>query len=146
MLQVFVLIKIFGVYQLYLSGLFSGLNVIFFWIPYNAMHFKFSHEDNHGLHSGMYYLITPILGITLQPLTGIVAEKFGFFTVFLILVSLTFVQLVDLFSGNDVSSKLLFYSDIHFIFCEDPAPVRQLFRFSGSDDRRGFDHQRPYLR
>ena len=82
-LQAFVLIKIFGSYQLYLSGLFSGLNIIFFWIPYNAMHFKFSHEDSRGLHSGMYYLITPILGITLQPLTGIVAEKFGFETVFL---------------------------------------------------------------
>ncbi|OGI82819.1 hypothetical protein A3I95_02720 [Candidatus Nomurabacteria bacterium RIFCSPLOWO2_02_FULL_44_12] len=94
MLQVFVLIKIFGVYQLYLSGLFSGLNVIFFWIPYNAMHFKFSHEDNHGLHSGMYYLITPILGITLQPLTGIVAEKFGFVTVFLIGVSLYIIPLI----------------------------------------------------
>jgi len=83
-LSVLVLIKIFSSYQLYLSGLFSGLNVILFWIPYNIMHFKFSHEDSRGLHSGMYFLITPIIGITLQPLAGIVAEKFGFEVVFLI--------------------------------------------------------------
>lgn len=83
-LQVFVVIKIFSMYSLYLSGLFSGLNLIFFWIPYNIMHFKFSHEESRGFHSGMYYLITPIIGITLQPLAGIIAEKFGFETVFII--------------------------------------------------------------
>src|SRR3989344_3524320 len=76
------------------AGEISARKSLFFWIPYNAMHFKFSHEDNHGLHSGMYYLITPILGITLQPLTGIVAEKFGFVTVFLIGVSLYIIPLI----------------------------------------------------
>ncbi|MDD5721546.1 MAG: MFS transporter [Candidatus Pacebacteria bacterium] len=83
-LQVFVLIKFFSSYQLYLSALFSGLNILFFWIPYNIMHFKFSQEDSRGLHSGMYFLITPIIGITLQPFAGVVAERFGFETLFLI--------------------------------------------------------------
>lgn len=82
--SIFILIKIFSPFQLYLSGLFSGLNVILFWIPYNIMHFKFSHEDRQGLHSGMYFLITPIIGIVLQPLAGIIAEKFSFEAVFLI--------------------------------------------------------------
>lgn len=92
-LMVFVLIRIFGIYQLYLSALFSGLNVIFFWIPYNIMHFKFSHEDKRGFHSGMYFLISPILGITMQPLAGIVAEKLGFEAVFLIGICLYIIPI-----------------------------------------------------
>ena len=81
-LSVLILIKIFGPYQLYLSGLFSGLNVIFFWIPCNIMFFKYSDDEKRGLNSGMYFLITPIIGITFQPLAGIIAEKFNFETVF----------------------------------------------------------------
>jgi MFS family permease len=83
-LVAFVLIKIWSPWQLLLSAIFSGLNIIFFWIPYNALHFKFTNEEKRGTHSGMYFLITPIIGITLQPLAGIFAEKFGFEIMFLI--------------------------------------------------------------
>jgi|GEM_PF-1763244 len=83
-LIIFVLIKIWNPAQLYLSAIFSGLNIIFFWIPYNTMYFKFSSEEKRGTNSGMYFLITPIIGITLQPLTGVFAEKFGFEIMFLI--------------------------------------------------------------
>ncbi len=84
MLIVLVLIKIWNPGQLYLSAIFSGLNVIFFWIPCNAMFFIFSSENKRGTNSGMYFLITPIIGLTLQPLTGIIAEKFGFEVMFLV--------------------------------------------------------------
>ena len=86
-LSVAVLINIshtYGMYQIFFSGIITGLNIIFFWIPYNIMHFKFNKESKIGLNSGMYFLITPIIGITLQPLAGFVAEKFGFETMFLI--------------------------------------------------------------
>lgn len=83
-LIILVLIKIWSPAQLFLSAIFSGLNVIFFWIPYNTMFFKFSSENKRGTNSGMYFLITPIVGITLQPLAGIFAEKFGFEIMFLI--------------------------------------------------------------
>ena len=92
-LMPFVLIRIFSGAQLYLSALFSGLNIVFFWIPYNIMHFKFSHEGKRGLHSGMYFLISPILGVTLQPLSGIVAQKFGFEIMFLIGVALYLIPI-----------------------------------------------------
>ena len=93
-MMVFTLIKIFSSSQLILSAMFSGLNIIFFWIPYNIMHFKFSHEDRRGFHSGMYFLITPIIGITLQPLAGVVAEKFGFETLFSIGVALYLIPII----------------------------------------------------
>lgn len=79
-----VLMKIFNPAQLYLSAIFYGLNVVFFWIPYNIIHFKYSSEEKRGRNSGIYFLITPIIGITLRPIAGIVAEKFGFEIMFLI--------------------------------------------------------------
>ncbi len=82
-LQFLILIKIFNHSELYLSAIFSGLNNVFFWLPYNIMYFKFSHQERRGFHSGMYFLITPIIGVTLMPLAGVMAEKFGFETVFI---------------------------------------------------------------
>ncbi|MFH1201237.1 MAG: hypothetical protein V1484_02865 [bacterium] len=93
-LTVLVLIRIFSPAQLFLSALFSGLNCIFFWIPYNIMHFKFSHQEKRGLYSGMYFLVSSIIGITLQPLAGFFAEKFGFEMLFLVGVSLYLIPIV----------------------------------------------------
>lgn len=87
------LIKIYSPVQLYISAIASGLNVIFFWIPYNSMHFKFSRDSKRGLNSGIYFMITPILGVTLQPLAGVIGEKFGFATVFAIGVLLYLIPL-----------------------------------------------------
>ena len=112
MLIVVCLIKIWSPWQLVLSAVFSGLNVIFFWIPYNSMFFKFSSESKRGTNSGMYFLITPIIGVTLQPLTGIVAEKFGFTTMFLIgtcsyLVPLIFLKFLPDFEWRlDVKEEV----------------------------------------
>ncbi len=83
-LIVIVLLKVWSPYQIILSAIFSGLNVIFFWIPYNTIFFNNSDENKRGTNCGMYYLVTPIIGVTLQPLTGIIAEKFGFQTMFLV--------------------------------------------------------------
>ncbi|MFA6999921.1 MAG: MFS transporter [Candidatus Paceibacterota bacterium] len=92
-LSVVVLIKIFSVYQLYFSAILTGFNVIFFWIPYNIMHFKFSNENKRGLNSGIYFLATPIISMTLQPLAGLVAEKFGFETMFFIGIAMYLIPI-----------------------------------------------------
>lgn len=83
-LSIALIINISSIYQLYLSAIVTGLNIVFFWIPYNVMYFKFSSEEKRGLNSGMYFLVTPIISITLQPLAGLVAEKFGFEMMFLV--------------------------------------------------------------
>jgi len=87
------LIKIFHPIQLLLSAIISGLNIIYFWIPFNTMYFKYSNENRRGFNSGLLFLVTPIIGITLQPLTGIVAEKFGFEIMFSIGILLYFIPL-----------------------------------------------------
>lgn len=84
MLYVLVLVKIFSPIQFYLSAIFAGLNIIYFWISYNMMYFKYSSEDKRGVNSGIYFLLSPAISITLQPLAGIVAEKFGFKIIFIV--------------------------------------------------------------
>lgn len=105
-LSVTVLINILGPYQLFLSAIFTGLNVIFFWIPYNILHFKFSSEDKRGLNSGVYFLATPIISITLQPLAGLVAEKFGFEIMFLLGVLLYIIPIILIIFLPNIELKL----------------------------------------
>jgi MFS family permease len=90
---VLILIKIFHPIQLLLSAIVSGLNIVYFWIPVNTMYFKYSSEEKRGLNSGLFFLMTPIIGITLQPLTGVVAEKFGFEIMFSIGILLYLIPL-----------------------------------------------------
>ncbi len=102
-LGVLVLVKIFSPVQLYLSAIFGALNILFFWVPFNTMYFKYSSEEKRGLNSGILFLINPIIGITLQPLAGIIAEKFSFETMFLIgmvmyLIPLFLVKIIPNFN------------------------------------------------
>jgi MFS family permease len=90
---ILILIKIFHPAQLYVSAILSGLNIVYFWIPVNAMYFKYSSEEKRGLNSGLFFLITPIIGITLQPLAGMIAEKFGFEIMFCIGILLYFIPI-----------------------------------------------------
>lgn len=90
---VLVLIKIFHPVQLYISAFLSGLNIVYFWIPYNTMYFKYSSEEKRGFNSGIYFLITPIIGLTLQPIAGLVAEKFGFELMFVIGILMYFIPI-----------------------------------------------------
>lgn len=90
---VLVLVKIFSPIQLYISAIISGLNIIFFWTTYNAMHFKYSSKEKRGLNSGMFFLVAPIIGVTLQPLAGVMAEKFGFYIMFCVGLSMYLIPL-----------------------------------------------------
>jgi MFS family permease len=47
------------------------------------MYFKYSSEKRRGLNSGIYFLVSPFIGIVFQPLAGIIAEKFGFHAMFI---------------------------------------------------------------
>lgn len=91
--SIFVVIKIFHPIQLYLSAILGGLNIVYFWITYNIMYFKYSSENKRGLNSGIYFFITPLIGIIFQPLAGIVAQKFGFNIMFSLGLSMYLIPL-----------------------------------------------------
>jgi len=84
MLSVISVIWFYHVWQLYLSSLIAGFNIVLFWSTYNTMHFKFRLSDQKGFSSGMLFLLSPILSIFLLPFAGFLAERFGFRNLFIV--------------------------------------------------------------
>ncbi|MEK7128064.1 MAG: hypothetical protein AAB933_00665 [Patescibacteria group bacterium] len=50
-------------YLVFVASLLFSLNTLFFWTIYSAMHFQYSHNEEHGFKSGAYYLLVPILSV-----------------------------------------------------------------------------------
>ncbi len=69
-------------YLIFFISLIFTLNTLFFWVIYSTMHFKYSHNKEHGFKSGAYYLLVPVLGVFLAPLAGLIAERFGYHFLF----------------------------------------------------------------
>jgi MFS family permease len=74
--------------QIYLSGFLIGVGIPFFWITYNAMHFKFGNRERDGFSSGAYFLLGPLLGVLSAPFAGVLAENLNYTVFFLIGVAL----------------------------------------------------------
>jgi len=72
-------------YLIYVLALFFALNFVFFWTIYNALHFKYSEKHERGFKSGVYFLLFPVLGAILSPISGLIVGKFGFSFLFNIL-------------------------------------------------------------
>ena len=70
-------------YLIYVLALFFALNFVFFWTIYNALHFKYSEKHERGFKSGVYFLLFPVLGAILSPISGLIVGKFGFSFLFL---------------------------------------------------------------
>ena len=48
-------------YFIFLIAFVFALNTLFFWVIYSAMHFKYSHNEEHGFKSGAFFFLSPIL-------------------------------------------------------------------------------------
>ncbi len=72
----------FHTYYVYAISVFFALNIVFFWSIYNALHFKYSEKNEHGMKSGAYFLFFPILGTILAPIAGLFVEKMGYHFLF----------------------------------------------------------------
>ncbi len=84
-------------YYIFFMSLLFALNIIFFWTIYSAMHFKYSEKEEHGFKSGIYYLLFPITGALLSPLSGFIVEKLGYHFLFLSSMVLYAVPFVLIF-------------------------------------------------
>ena len=69
-------------YFIFLIAFVFALNTLFFWVIYSAMHFKYSHNEEHGFKSGAFFFLSPILSVFLAPLVGFIAEKLGYHFIF----------------------------------------------------------------
>lgn len=84
-------------YYIFLIAFFFALNLVFFWTIYNALYFKYSKKEEHGFKSGIYFILFPVLGAILSPLSGMVVEKFGYHFLFLSAMLLYAIPLVFVF-------------------------------------------------
>lgn len=69
-------------YEIYIIAVLFALNIVFFWTIYNTLHFKHSADHEHGYKSGIYFLLSPVFSTVLVPLAGLIAERFGYYTLF----------------------------------------------------------------
>ena len=84
-------------YYIYLIAFLFALNNVFFWTIYNVLYFRYSEKEEHGFKSGLYFLSFPILGAVLSPLSGLIAEKLGFPSLFLFSLALYSIPFVFVF-------------------------------------------------
>ena len=67
---------------LFISGMLWGMMSIFYWVPMNIHFFKFRKEGKNASHTGLFFVMWPILGAILPAIAGIAAEKYGISFVF----------------------------------------------------------------
>ena len=84
-------------YQIYITAFFFALNIVFFWIIYNTLHFTYSSKEETGFKSGIYFLLSPILSAVLAPAAGLVVEKIGFHFLFASAVAIYLIPIAITF-------------------------------------------------
>jgi MFS transporter, YQGE family, putative transporter len=72
-LSVALVININSVPQYFLSVIFSGLTLGFFFIMYNIAHFQNTPKEKTGLSSGIMYAVGPVIAIVVPIISGLVA-------------------------------------------------------------------------
>lgn len=78
-------------YQLYLSRMLVGFNMVFFSVCYNINHYKLTQKDKVGLSSGLLFSVGPILGIIIPLIKGFIVDRYGFGFIFIIATILTLI-------------------------------------------------------
>ena len=78
-------------YQLYLSRILVGMNMVFFSVCYNINHYRLTQKDKIGLSSGLLFSIGPILGILIPGIKGFIVDKYGFEFIFIITAVLALI-------------------------------------------------------
>lgn len=67
---------------LLVSEIMQGMMSIFYWMPMNIHFFRHKKEGKNASHSGLYFIMWPIVSTILPAVAGIVADKYGMATVF----------------------------------------------------------------
>lgn len=67
------LIKIGSLYQFYLSGIFAGIFLALYFVPYNIAHFKNTIQAKRGYSSGLMFAVNPFISIVAPIIAGLIA-------------------------------------------------------------------------
>jgi hypothetical protein len=84
-------------YSIYLFVLFSGLNLLFFWVTLNYIFFKGTSKDTSASNSSWYIILPGVFGMIMPLLGAFVINLRGYYWMFILtfilyLISIFFVQ------------------------------------------------------
>ncbi len=97
---------------LFVAGLLHGLMTISYWVPMNIHFFKFRQEGKNASHTGLFFLMWPLLGAILPAFAGIAAQNYGMPFVFFLSAAILIPGL--LFSYTIKQSDALIFSFKNF--------------------------------
>jgi hypothetical protein len=81
--ELLVLPHITSTYGLILFGVFDGLTLPFFWVPYNTAYFGMRKGTQSAFLAGLIFLVSPLLGIVAPLIAGYIIDAYGIIYVFL---------------------------------------------------------------
>ena len=67
--------KIVHPYQYYLATIISGFSIIFYFVPYNIVHFQLTPTHRTGLSSAIFFSVHPIISLFAPLLAGFLAQQ-----------------------------------------------------------------------
>ncbi|VVB61238.1 Major Facilitator Superfamily protein [uncultured archaeon] len=85
------------------SEIMQGVMAIFWWVPMNIHFFRHKKEGRNASHSGLYFLMWPLVSTILPAVAGAAAEKYGMKTVFFSAAALILPAIVLSFRAKESS-------------------------------------------
>jgi hypothetical protein len=112
---------------LLVSEIMQGVMSIFYWLPMNIHFFRHKKEGKNASHSGLYFVMWPVVSTILPAVAGIVADRYGMATVFFSAAALVIPAIALSFRRNESS-----HIDISFRrFTEHTKGVKTLLFLQG---------------
>ncbi|MBI5223206.1 MFS transporter [Candidatus Micrarchaeota archaeon] len=89
-----------------LAKLLIGMSVAFFWMPFNTSYYR-HRNGNEAFLGSIYYAVNPAISIILPPLAGLIAQMYGFKTIFAI-SALAFLAFIPYLSKKIKAEKFTY--------------------------------------
>lgn len=67
-------IKIYNVWQFYVSSFMSGISLCSYWVAYNTAYFTHTPKEKTGLGSAIMFSVFPLLSVIAPPIAGYILE------------------------------------------------------------------------
>ena len=96
-----------GLPLLLIPGFFYGLQITFFWLPFNILILRYTRDQNRGFTLGISFFIFPLISVIMPILGGSIIENMDFDLVFLIATGILLVNAILVLVSKDLPGGIL---------------------------------------
>ena len=96
-----------GLPLLLIPGFFFGLQITFFWLPFNILILRHTRSQNRGFTLGISFFIFPLISVIMPILGGSIIENMDFDLVFLIATCILLVNAVLVLVSKNLPGGIL---------------------------------------